>query len=175
MKFSAYLRRTGVLLCAAAGLFAGTGCCRNPVENLPLGVVGGIEPVTIEPFREPFPAKMDTGADVASIGVRDVREFVRDGKKMVAFTIVQRGTKAVEKYELPVARVMPITRHGRKPQKRFVVLLKIRLGHLDMVREFSLADRSNFSYQVLLGKNVIAGNAAIDVTRRNTLAREPGS
>ena len=44
-----------------------------------------------------------------------------------------------------------------------------------MVREFSLADRSNFSYQVLLGKNVIAGNAAIDVTRRNTLAREPGS
>ena len=87
----------------------------------------------------------------------------------------QSGTKAVEKYELPVARVMPITRHGRKPQKRFVVLLKIRLGHLDMVREFSLADRSNFSYQVLLGKNVIAGNAAIDVTRRNTLAREPGS
>ena len=38
-----------------------------------------------------------------------------------------------------------------------------------MTREFSLADRSNFKYQVLLGKNVIAGNAAVDVTRENTL------
>lgn len=172
MKISASLRRTGILLCAAFGLFAGTGCCRNPVGDLPLGVVGGIEPVYIEPFREAFPAKMDTGADIASIGVREIREFVRDGKKMVAFTILQRGTKRVEKYELPVVRVIPITRHGRKPQKRYVVLLKIRLGHLDMVREFSLADRSNFSYQVLLGKNVIAGNAAIDVTKQNTLAGE---
>ena len=98
MKISASLRRTGILLCAAFGLFAGTGCCRNPVGNLPLGVVGGIEPVYIEPFREAFPAKMDTGADIASIGVREIREFVRDGKKMVAFTILQRGTKSVEKY-----------------------------------------------------------------------------
>lgn len=172
MKFSAYLRKTGVLFCAASGLFAGYGCSENPLKDLPLGVLGGVEPVYVEPFKEPFPAKMDTGADIASIGAGDIQEFVRDGKKMVAFSIVQRRTGAVEKYELPVARVMPVTRHGQKPQKRFVVLLKIRLGQLDMVREFSLANRSNFSYQVLLGKNVIAGNAAIDVTKQDTLLRK---
>lgn len=169
MKILDRLKKTGLLFCAVSGLLAGTGCCRNPVGNLPLGVVGGIEPVSIEPFPEPFPAKMDTGADIASIGVRDLRAFVRNGTQMVAFSIVQRGTKRVEKYELPIVRIMPVTRHGRKPQKRYVVLLRIRLGHLEMEREFSLADRSNFRYQVLLGKNVIAGSAAIDVTRSNTL------
>lgn len=161
---SLYFKSFAVPLCLL--LLSG---CENPVKKLPLGVIGGTEPVYVEPFRTPFSGKVDTGADIASIGATNIREFRKDGKRYVAFTIVQRGTDAVQNYELPLVRVIPITRHGQKPLKRYVVHLRIRLGTLEMTREFSLADRSNFKYQVLLGKNVIAGNAAVDVTRENTL------
>lgn len=146
--------------------------CGNPVRDLPLGVIGAAEPVYVEPFKEPFAGKVDTGADIASIGATDIREIAKDGKKYVAFSIVQRETGEVHPYTLPLIRVIPITRHGQKPLKRYVVHLRIRLGEVDMRREFSLADRSNFKYQVLLGKNVIAGNAAVDVTKENTLEKQ---
>lgn len=161
---SLYFKSLAVPLCLL--LFSG---CENPVRKLPLGVIGGTEPVYVEPFSAPFPGKVDTGADIASIGATGIREFRKDGKRYVAFTIAQRGTGAVRNYELPLVRVIPITRHEQKPLKRYVVHLRIRLGSVEMTREFSLADRSNFKYQALLGKNVIAGNAAVDVTRENTL------
>ena len=158
-----------ICLCILAVLlFAGCGK-RTKEKPLPLGTIGVEEPIFIDPFPKPFAAKVDTGADIASIDAEDIREIVRNDKKYVSFLIRRRGTDEVNRYELPLVRIMPITRHGQKPLKRYVVMLKIRLGAIPMRKEFSLANRSNFTYQVLLGKNVLAGNAAVDVMKKNTL------
>ena len=146
------------------------GCWkRSKTKPLKLGIIGIEEPVYVEPFAKPFEAKIDTGADIASIGAEDIREVRRNGETFIAFRIRQRGSGESHEYELPLVRIIPITRHGLKPQKRFVVMMKIRLGSLLLKKEFSLADRSNFSCQVLIGRNVLAGNAAVDVREKNTL------
>ena len=156
-----------VLVCAFGTLFLCSCCRKNAPGNLPLGIIGIEEPVYIEPFEKPFPAKMDTGADTSSIDAEDIRLIQRDGKDFVTFMIRQRDTGKEERYELPLKRKMRIVRHGRKSQPRYVVMLTIRIGGLKLEREFSLADRKNFRCQVLVGRNIISGTAAVDPSRQN--------
>ena len=147
-----------------------SGCWKHSkTKPLKLGIIGIEEPVYIEPFTKPFEAKIDTGADIASIDAENIRKVRKNGETFIAFRIRQRGNGESHEYELPLIRIIPITRHGLKPQKRFVVMLKIRLGTLLLKKEFSLADRSNFSCQVLIGRNILAGNAAVNVREKDTL------
>jgi Uncharacterized protein conserved in archaea len=75
---------------AGAALISGCGEKNDPLRELPLKIIGITEPVFLEPFKTPFPAKIDTGADIASLDAKEIQEFVRDGKPYVAFTVVQR-------------------------------------------------------------------------------------
>ncbi len=156
-----------VLSAAVAAALLCSCCKEDPLRELPLGMIGIEEPVVIGPFKTPFPAKIDTGADVASIDAENIRLVTRDGKKIVMFTIRQRGTGEEHQYELPLKRKIAIVRHGRKPQSRYVVMMTVRIGGMTLTREFSLANRKNFEYQVLIGRNIIAGSAAVDPSKRN--------
>jgi Uncharacterized protein conserved in archaea len=49
--------------------------------------------------------------------------------------------------------------------------MTVKLGNLNLSREFTLADRHNFEYQILIGRNIISGTAAVDPSKSNTLAR----
>ena len=157
------------LLSAATAALSLCSCrCEEPLHALPLGIIGIEEPVMLEPFAEPFPAKIDTGADISSIDARRIRLVKRDGERFVIFTVRMRRTGEEHQYDLPLKREISITRHGMKPQIRYVVMLTVRIGKLKLTREFSLANRKNFNYQVLIGRNVIEGNAVVDPARKNT-------
>lgn len=139
----------------------------EPLRGLPLGIIGIEEPVFVMPFETPFAAKIDTGADTSSIDAEEIRLIQRDGGKFVSFKIRQRGTQKEHSFELPLKRRTSIVRHGSQAQPRYTVMLTVRIGPLTMEREFSLADRKNFKYQVLIGRNIISGMAAVDPSRRN--------
>ncbi|MDX2501816.1 MAG: RimK/LysX family protein, partial [Deltaproteobacteria bacterium] len=49
-----------------------------------------------------------------------------------------------------------------------VVKLKAVMGKVELLREFSLTDRSNFTYPVLIGRNFLQGEFIVDVTRKNS-------
>ena len=155
-------------VCAvSAFLLCSCHSAEDPLRSLPLGIVGIEEPVFVTPFASPFPAKIDTGADTSSIDAEGIRLIQRDGGKFVSFRIRQRGTGEEHSYELPLKRRTSIVRHGGKSQTRYIVMLTVRIVSLTMEREFSLANRKNFSYQVLIGRNIISGMAAVDPSRRN--------
>ena len=107
------------VLSAAMAVTLLCSCCKeDPLRGLPLGMIGIEEPVAIEPFKTPFPAKIDTGADVASIDAENIKLVKRGEENIVVFTIRQRGTGEEHQYELPLKRRISIVRHGRKPQQR---------------------------------------------------------
>ena len=81
------------VLSAAMAMTLLCSCCKeDPLRGLPLGMIGIEEPVAIEPFKTPFPAKIDTGADVASIDAENIKLVKRGEENIVTFTIRQRGT-----------------------------------------------------------------------------------
>jgi hypothetical protein len=142
-------------------------------ENTPyysLGVIGQVEPVYITPFEDAFPARIDTGAETSSIHAHDITPFERDGKRWVRFSLKQRETGIDHTFERPMVSKVKITRQ-EGDETRYKVNMRIRMGDVDMEREFSLADRSDFEFQVLIGRNVLEGNAVVDVSKSNLLIK----
>lgn len=133
-------------------------------------VIGQIEPVAIVDAKMTLPARIDTGATTSSLDARDIKPFERDGKKWVRFFLVDRKTGKEEKMEAKLARTAVIKRHGAESQTRIVVKLKVKVGGKSMNTEFSLTDRSDFEFPVLVGRNILEAGFAVDVRKKNTSA-----
>ncbi len=140
----------------------------NQLDAYPLGIIGGIEPITIIPFKTTFQARIDTGATTSSINAENIKEFERDGKKWVSFDIVNPETKEKKTFRKRVMKTVNIIR-PEDNETRYTVRLEFRFGDKLLTRKFTLANRSKFRFPVLIGRNVLAGLAVIDVTRKNTL------
>lgn len=108
------------------------------------------------------------GAETSSIDASDIKTFERDGEKWVSFTIVNRETGEKHRFEKELARQTKITRINQH-EKRLVVNLDVKLGNEIITAEFSLADRSKFEYQALIGRNILTGRAIVDTSLENTL------
>ncbi len=67
---------------------------------------------------------------------------------------------------------MRIKRHEGESQRRSVVELSVCLGDHRRKVEFSLIDRSQFDYPVLLGRSALAGIAVVDPAE--TFLSQPG-
>ncbi len=141
----------------------------QPAKQLQgMQIIGEVEPVTILAAGLTLPARIDTGATTSSLDARDIKRFERDGQKWVRFMLLDRRSGKKVKVEGRLTRIVEITRHGAPDQKRPVVKLKARLGKVELLREFSLTDRSKFTYPVLIGRNILQGKLLVDVTRKNT-------
>ena len=133
-----------------------------------LGIIGAVEPVYVLPMKAPLAGRIDTGAETSSIDASDVKTFERDGEKWVSFTVTNRETGEKHHFEKELARQTTITRINQH-EKRLVVILDIKLGNEIISAEFSLANRSKFEYQALIGRNVLTGRAIVDTALENTL------
>lgn len=134
-------------------------------------IVGWVEKVKIFPSNLIVQGKLDTGADYSSLSASKIEEFEKDGEPWVKFSVENRYGEVREISER-VQRTALIKRHGGKsPQKRPVIRLSICLGSHYMQTDVNLVDRSNFDYQMLIGRNFLAGNVLIDPA--STYVAEP--
>ena len=139
-------------------------------------VVGGVERVQVEPQGVVLEARIDTGARTSSIDAQDIVPFERDGKPWVKFRLPLRDEKksSVE-ITTPVTGRASIKRHGEAPLRRLVVSLRVVLGPIDRVSDFTLADRAGYDFPVLIGRSYLQGLALVDVDREKTLTPRPGN
>jgi hypothetical protein len=126
-------------------------------------VVGWLESAQVEPEGIRLRAKLDTGADTTSLGASDIRLYSADGSDYVAFRPQVEGTPGPWIWR-PLARFAEIRRHEGPPDRRPVVRLWVCLERILREVEVTLADRSNFSYPLLLGRNFLAGELLVDST-----------
>lgn len=137
-------------------------------------VIGELEHVTIKPEELRLKARIDTGAQTSSLGVSSIQPFERDGKKWLRFSVKNPDSEESMDFEKPLLRTASIKRHGAEAIDRPVVKLKIMLGTKEMEREFTLADRTQYKFPVLIGRNVLAGKFLVDVNRRFSGQRPAG-
>lgn len=141
--------------------------------DLPLGIIGEVEPVFVEDIPQPFTARIDTGASLCSLDADEVKFFERDGKPWVSFCLVHRETGERHTFERKVKRQAAIKQiGGEDAQKRPLVEMTVRIGEMTLQRDFTLSDRGNFKFQVLIGRNLLNGVAAVDVSRSSSLGLE---
>lgn len=134
-----------------------------------LEVLGYVERVRIEALDLVIPAKLDTGATTSSINALNQQFFEKNGKEWVRFSLQDPADKAhMHTLEREVVRDVRIKRHGGPSLRRAVVKMTFCFGHQAVKSQVTLADRSKYTYQLLLGRNHMRGVVTIDPGRRYT-------
>ncbi len=130
-------------------------------------VLGAVEKVTIDDLKKTFDARVDTGAATSSLNAVDIEQFERNGKTWVRFHLAD-GKQQVDKtwIESPVLRFVKIRQANYSElQRRPVIALWVRVGAIHEKSQFTLADRSQMSHPILLGREFIRDIAVVDVSK----------
>lgn len=124
-------------------------------------IIGWLEYAQIKNSDLQLKAKIDTGATTSSLNANIIKTFTRDKEKWIRFSITNKGEQTVI-LERKVQRYVNIKRKLALSLKRPVINLGICVGKVFQIQEVNLADRKNFEYQMLIGRNYLHGYFLVD-------------
>ena len=127
--------------------------------------LGYLENVAIGKLGLSLKGKLDTGADTSSVNARDVEIYKRgDRDHWVKFRLVGKDGRSI-RYDQNVVRFVHIkTKTGGKI-RRPVIYLPLCVGGVSGRAEINLADRENFDYDLLVGREFLAHRIFVDSGR----------
>lgn len=136
---------------------------------------GWVETGILEPWGAEVKVKLDTGALTSSMQAEEIATFKRDDDEWVRFTVEIEDEDTDEvvsrTFEREVFRDLVVSGAGGKDH-RPVVLMTLCMGQTRHEEQFSLEDRDNMNYPVLLGRRTIQDLGDVDVTQ--TFMHDPG-
>jgi hypothetical protein len=140
-------------------------------DHQPLTTIGRAEQVSLPALLggASVTAKVDTGADVSSLWASAIREtdagleFCAFGPSSPQYT---GQVITVAKADYRVTRVANSFGHR---EERFVIQTPIRLKGRRVLATFTLADRSNKTYPMLLGRRLLQGKFVVNVAEGQPL------
>ena len=137
-------------------------------------VFGWVENASIEPWGIAVKAKLDSGALTSSLDARDIEMFEKDGEEWVRFRLKledqENGETFSDQIERPLYRELAVRGAGGRDE-RPVVLMDVCMGNKVYEEQFSLRDREEMIYPLLLGRRTISHLGLLDV--RSTFLQDP--
>lgn len=131
-------------------------------------VVGRVEWLWIEAINRVYEARVDTGATTSSISALDITPFEKDGKRWVRFRLAPDDSDDSFEVEAPLVRYVRIRQASSDElDRRPVAALTVRMGKMTEIAEFTLTDRTQMNYPILLGREFLRDVAVVDVARQN--------
>jgi len=125
-------------------------------------IMGWLESVFLRPWNIRITAKLDTGAKTSSLHADNIDHFTKNGQEWVRFTLTGTDDNKSIVVERPLVRTVYIKERKSRATKRDVVNLMLCKNGRDYETEFTLVDRSNFNYPVLLGRSFLKDVALVD-------------
>ena len=130
-------------------------------------VVGEMEQVWIDPPGMPFNARIETSAANNALRAEEIVEFERDGKAWVRFVLHPPDSSQRIELERRVAvHLRAQQTSDSEAIKRPIVRMRLKLGDVEDTFSFVLTDRTEPSYQVVLGRSFLKDIAFVDVGAR---------
>lgn len=166
-------RLAGAGLMLLAMLVAGVAMAAAETKQ-PRPIYGTAEEVFIPELGIRVPAKVDTGAESASLSAIHVRRFKRNDERWVRFQLAVEGLPAAE-IELPLSHNVRIRRRAsdfeegedKDYARRPVIELTLCIGDRKQTLNVNLADRRRFSQPMLIGRDALrALHAMVDVEQK---------
>ena len=127
-------------------------------------IIGRAENIDFVGVSLGVPAKVDTGAFRSSVHASDIKEVKnKDGEKVLRFNLFGHPCAAVKR-PMEVARYdkLDVKSSNGKVETRYEVTLKIKVGPKVFNTSFTLADRSNNVYPVLIGRKALKNRFMVD-------------
>lgn len=114
-------------------------------------------------------AKVDTGAFGCSMHCSVMELMEIDGKKMIRVVPLQRNKNKAdwESFYFELVDKKVVKSSIGKKEIRPVIKLKVRIFNEEQLVEFSLTDRSNMKFPILLGREFLRSKFVVDVSKIN--------
>lgn len=130
-------------------------------------VIGRVEKVGINGASFTLHARIDTGAKNSSLNASNYHLSKRGEEKWIRFDITNREGQTIT-LEKQIARFVKIKRKEASTQQRPAILLDICIGNISKQVEVNLVNRSNFNFQLLIGRTFLNGDFIVDVQKSYT-------
>ncbi len=162
-----------VLLCVLFSCFFSVPAAANK------SVYGYLEPITLHPNKISLTAKLDTGAETASLSAINIQIYEKKGKEYVKFKVSHPQIDQTHDYNLPLVRRTNIKSRvdeGSSMENnhpRPVVKMQILFDGKAYKINVNLIDRSHFTTPMLLGRNALEKiGVLVDSTTKNTILKK---
>lgn len=135
---------------------------------------GYIENVAVGNLGLEMKGKLDTGADTTSVHAYNVEVYKRGERdNWVKFRLIGKDGRAI-RYDQNVVRFANIKTKTGGTIRRPVIHLPICIGGRTARAEVNLADRGDFEYDILIGREFLANRILVDSSRTFMAEEECG-
>jgi len=140
-------------------------------KQVPKRIIGRLELVDFPQFQiEGVEAKIDTGAYTGAIHCTNIQlKKLADGQMRLCVNLLDDAHPNFDGclMEFTNFSLRTIKSSNGEAQRRYVIRTVIRLFDEDLPTEFSLSDRSDMKYPVLIGRSLLRrGGFLVDVSKR---------
>ena len=161
-------------LCACLLFVGGPSFAENPgpegaadvVDVSATQTLGWVESFRLMPGRALLKAKLDSGAKSSALHAENIEYFEQDNRQMVRFTVLEDHRDPESErfiYERPLVREVSIKlRRTEQRDARPAVRLEFCMAGKRRETLFTLTDRGNFNYPVLLGRDFLKHGIVVD-------------
>lgn len=118
-------------------------------------------------------AKIDTGARTSALHVENISRFEKDGEDWVKFQPVLRSDRHFPAIECPIHDIRSIKNTGGVPEERIIIRTPFVIASRRWSIDISLADRTNMTFPMLVGRLAFKGRSIAVHPRRTFLVSHP--
>ena len=112
-------------------------------------------------------AKIDTGAYSSSIHCHHIRLVKQDGKQVLKFKVLDPEHESYQRktFIFKAFKKTKVKSSNGKSENRFLITTSVRIFGKSFRTEFTLSDRSDMKFPVLLGRKFIRQGFIVDVNK----------
>ena len=118
---------------------------------------------------ENLPCKIDTGAAISAIDAHRIRIIEKNGIAFLAFKLLYKKHPKFNNKEIITQKFTEkrIKNSFGEAENRYLVKLKIKVYDKVYNTSFTLTNRQQMAFPVLLGKKFLNGRFLVDVSKHN--------
>lgn len=129
-------------------------------------IIGRAEEIDIVGVALGVPAKIDTGAYSSSIHATKIKEVVKDGKKVLTFSIFgHKNAPITRDLTAETFGTVEVRSSNGHAAERYWVKLKVKIANKVFFAVFTLTERSENVFPVLIGRSALSGRFIVDSSR----------
>lgn len=136
---------------------------------LKIDIIGRKEKVNLAEFEIlGLIAKIDTGAYTSSIHCSRIREVnTKNGEKRLYFKLLDPSYPKYQekKYSTKKYSQKLVKSSNGKSELRYVIETEIQIGDNIFIAEFTLSNRKDMKYPILIGRKLIKHKYLVDVSK----------
>ncbi len=133
-------------------------------------IIGRNDRIDLPEFNlKEIQAKIDTGAYTSAIHCSQIMLIEENGTKKISFHILDADDVALEErvFTTDNFKEKLIKSSFGQVEKRFVIRTKIKLFGRTINTDFSLTDRAEMRFPILLGRKLLRNRFLVDVSLTN--------